>query len=193
MNSTSLTKILDDVNGGDEGAFSRLAQRVYAEFKGIAHKVLSEKGLPDNGTLGATVLVDDVLIELRNQRNDFVNREQFFALATTLMFRLIERSRRDARALKRGGGLRPVALESDVHAVAKQPEAPDPDGVTYWLESMNALLHEHPESAEVVTLCKHCGVPIEKVAELTSMSTRTVERRLQLGLAYLADRLKNEQ
>jgi len=190
MDSTHLTSLLNKLNGDDPAAFGRIAELVYDDFRGIAHNALQKQSLAPRasggGSLGVTMLANDALMELRQQRDAFLNRHQFFALATRFMFRLISHSRRDGIALKRGGGVRPGQLSGNESVAATAYEHLDTD-VTTLLDALAALHEEHAEAAEIVTLHVHGGLSLARVAELIGLPLRTVERRWSLARAFLAE------
>jgi len=189
MDSTGLTSLLDRLHGGDAGAFGRVAERVYDDFRAIAYNALEKEGAGDerrgsDGTLGVTMVAHDAMMELKQQRAGFVNRDQFFALATRFMFRIIAHHRRDGEAAKRGGGARPVSLNEAVAPPAKF-EGPEAGEMSRFLDAMSALHEAHPEAAEVVTLHGHGRIPLERAATLMGLPLRTVERRWKMARAYL--------
>lgn len=191
MDTTRLTLLLDRLNGDETGAFSRVVEAVYDDFRAIAHNALESstpgRGRPGGASLGITVLANDALMELKAQRAAFANRDQFFALATRFMFRIIAHHRRDAGAQRRAGNANAAALDAALAVPGKAASDVVPDDATKFLSALSHLHEEHPEAAEIVTLHSSAGLPLTRVAELTGLPLRTVERRWQLARAYLAD------
>ena len=56
--------------------------------------------------------------------------------------------------------------------------------------TMVELAAEHPREMEVVTLSAVAGIPMERIAELLSVSGATAYRLLDRGRLLLAQRLK---
>ena len=186
--STGLSSLLDQLNGGDEGAFGRVAERVYDDFRAIAHNALKHEGMGSphgDASVGVTIVAHDAIMELKRQRAAFANSQQFFALATRFMFRIILHHRRDERALKRGGGALVHGLDQ-VEGTPAGAMGPDCGELSRFLDAMSALHEEHPEAAEIVTLHGHGRIPLHRVAELMRLPLRTVERRWGMARAYLA-------
>lgn len=189
MEIPRLTVLLDRLHGNETGAFARIVELVYDDFRAIAHNALQKSppasGRPGGASLSITVLVDDALMELRQQRAAFENRDHFFALATRFMFRIISHHRRDAGAQKRSGSVAAVQIGSvDGHSEGFQDEA------VSFVDVLSGLHQDHPEAAEVVTLHVAAGLPLTRVAELTGLPLRTVERRWQMARAYLSKDLR---
>ena len=177
--------LLDKAYGGDKGAFGKVAELVYEEFRAIARKALAERsaGAAD---IGPTMIANDALMELMRQREAIANSNQFFALATRFMFRIISHMRRDASAQIRGGGRRPIELDAGLVGAAPQSDS-DLSELERLHVAMESLHEAHAEAAEVVTLHVWGGIPLSRVSELTGIPLRTVERRWKLARAFLAE------
>lgn len=186
MDSIRLTMLLDKAYGGDRGAFGRVAELVYEEFRAIARKALAERsaGVAD---VGPTMIANDALMELMKQREAIANSDQFFALATRFMFRIISHMRRDASAQIRGGGRSPLELDPSIAGAGSQSDS-DLNELEKLRIAMEELHTAHAEAAEVVTLHIWGGLPLARVSELTGIPQRTVERRWKLARAFLAER-----
>ncbi len=183
MDPTTLTLLLDDAYDGDRAAFGRIAAEVYEDFKTLAKHAIAQKGAV--GDIRPTMIANDALVELMKQREAIGNREQFFALATRFMFRILAQRNREGRAHKRGGGHKQMEFQSGDGA-AKDRSVELDARIEKLRSAMESLLEAHPEAAEVVTLHIMGGHPLPMVAKITELPLRTVERRWQLAKAYLA-------
>ena len=190
-NRRQLTLMLDAFNGGDEGAFARLVDAVYADLKQIAGRRMADRfDRPLAAlTLAPTAIANDAVMELRQQRARWQNTDQFFAIATRLIERLISGYQKQRNAQKRGGGARGdgSALQSMQLAMRSPPD-------TSCFEVADALrrMHEaYPRQAEVVTLHVLCGHPLSKVGQMLEINPRTAERDWAFAKSWLARELKD--
>lgn len=189
--SADLTTLLGRVNAGNVEAFATLVESLYSEFKHLAAaKMRGQFNQPVGSlTVSATVVVNDAIMQLRRQHAEWSNRDQFFAVGTMLIRRIVLQYQRERLAQKRGGGYRGISLD-DTGAPELPANAP-PDA-TDRLEAIAALdeLHaQYPRKAEVVTLHVLCGHSIPKTAGMIGISVATAERDLKFSLAWLRDRL----
>src|SRR6188508_517752 len=114
-----VTALLGDWSRGDRTALDQLLPLVYAELRRVAARQLRRERA--DHTLQPTALVHEVYLRLVDQRQvDWQNRAHFFGVAAEVMRRiLVDHARRHA-AIKRGDGLRCVAIDE-----AKDVAAPD--------------------------------------------------------------------
>ncbi|MGQ0628469.1 MAG: ECF-type sigma factor [Phycisphaerales bacterium] len=188
--SRHVTRILDDVNGGREGAFVELVEAVYDDLRRIAHARMDRRGSRpvEALTVQPTQIVNDAIIELRRQRSEWQNREHFFAIATRLIIRLAAQEQRRRLAAKRGKGQRGGDLHE--HQAATGGHTPLDLGDADALVETVSALHEHDaRQAEVVTLHMVCGHPLPRVAQMVGVSLPTVERDWKLAKVFMHDRL----
>ncbi|MBL8960930.1 MAG: RNA polymerase subunit sigma-70, partial [Gemmatimonadetes bacterium] len=105
-----ITQLLHEVAAGDRDAFARLVTVVYDELNRLARQRLHGERI--GHTLGTTGLVHEAYLRLAGQRSaQWKNREQFFAVASEAMRRiLVDHARRRLRG-KRGGGAEHLPLD----------------------------------------------------------------------------------
>ena len=190
----SVTTLLRATREREPGAFARLVESTYLDMHRLAAGKLGPR--PDSRLeadgLGATALAHETFERLMAQRNIVQNRDQFFALATRLMRRVLAAHRRKVSAQRRGGdrgrqGLTSlsVAAEAATSSIAEMSTA-----------MRLALLRLHkldPRKAEVVTLHAGCGLPLERVAELIGVSAITARRDWAFAKVWLANAVEQEQ
>lgn len=106
-----VTELLLAARGGRREALDRLMPLVYDELKRIAHHRLRSEGA--GHSLNTTALVHETYLKLVDQtRVEWRDRAHFFAVASTLMRRiLVDYARKHATA-KRGGERRRVPLDA---------------------------------------------------------------------------------
>jgi RNA polymerase sigma factor (TIGR02999 family) len=149
----------------------RLLQRIYDELRQMAHRRLA--GEPKDLLSHTTSLVHEAWMRLVGNANlGWQSRAHFFGAAAEAMRRIIIDRARSRRALKRGGGRAPVALDPASLA------APSADSVDLLAldEALSRLEQLDPRMAQVVKLRFFAGLSVEDTAEALNISARTVNR-----------------
>jgi RNA polymerase sigma factor (TIGR02999 family) len=135
-------------------------------------------------TLHPTDLVHETYLRLCAQNPAWQNREQFFAVASQLMRRILVDHARARAAAKRGGGLR-VTMDPGQHVPSKaDPELLDLDRALTELAALDEA------QARLVELRFFGGLGIEKAAEILGISRTTANREWQTAKSWLYRRLK---
>src|SRR5688572_11353525 len=116
--SAGMTQLLADWAAQNPKALDRLVPLVYNELRRLAHHYM--RGERGGHTLQTTALVNEVYVRLAGIKGlQWRDRAHFFAMAGTLMRRvLVDYARRQRRG-KRGGGVAVTSL--DGHAVTAAP------------------------------------------------------------------------
>jgi len=151
-------------------ALDRLMPLVYDELKRIAHNRLRVER--DDHSLDTTALVHETYLKLIDQtRVEWKDRTHFFAVASTLMRRiLVDYARRHGRA-KRGGDRRRVPL--DATRLAVEDEA---DRLIALDEALERLATLDARLSQVVEYRFFGGLTEKETAEALQVTVRTVER-----------------
>jgi RNA polymerase sigma factor (TIGR02999 family) len=182
LNVTALLKAWSD---GDSEAADQLIALVYDELRRQAARYLSrERG---DHTLRPTALVNEAYLRLvRQRRVVWQDRGQFFAVAATVMRRLLVDYARQEGASKRGGSFRTVSLEDgDEVSIAAAPDV-DIIALNDALVELSAI---DPQRARMIELRFFAGLTTEETAEALGVSTATVTRGWRLARAWLHRRL----
>ena len=180
-----VTSLLRKLADGHQDAARELIPVIYRELHRLAVGHLRHER--QNHTLQATALVHEAYIKLIVQRNtDWKNRAHFFAVASSLMRRiLVDYARRQLRA-KRGAGQHKLSLD-DVVLVS-----PDrPDRMLALDECLTRLGKLDPRQSRIVELRYFGGLTVEEAAEILGSSPSTVRREWTSAKAYLYGELKN--
>jgi DNA-directed RNA polymerase specialized sigma24 family protein len=167
-----------------------LIERNYAALRRIARRSISVARAAD--TISPTSLVAESVIRLMRQRSLPQNTPHLCGLATILMAQAIADRSKMRRAQKRGRGQRPVPLTGDVTHDGRRTRAGERHGsisTAEILRHLEVLGASIPRTMEVVTLNLVLGIPLDRVAEMLSVSERTAYRELLLGRERLAQRL----
>jgi RNA polymerase sigma factor (TIGR02999 family) len=175
-----LTVMLEAASRGDRGAADRLLPLVYDELRAQAAAYLKRER--PNHTLQATALVHEAYLRMVDQtRAQLGGRVHFFAVAATMMRRVLVDHAKARSAEKRGGGGLRLTLDESAEA-AVGGEATDLVALDAALEKLAAL---DPEQARLVELRFFAGMTMQEVAEATGMSERTAHREWVIAKAWL--------
>ena len=178
--------ILNAVEGGDAKAADELLKLVYDELRRLAAFKMAQQA--PGQTLQATALVHEAWLKLVGTENPtFKNRTHFFSAAAEAMRHiLIDRARR--KQTQRHGG-RFERVEFDEFEIA----APSPDDQMLAIhESLEKFAVAYPLQAEVVKLRYFAGMTNEEVAQLLSISVRSVNNYWDFARAWLFEELEGK-
>jgi RNA polymerase sigma factor (TIGR02999 family) len=182
--ATDLTALLRAWSAGDGDAADRLLAVVYKELRRQATRYLSRERT--DHTLRPTALVNETYLRLVQQRRVvWVDRAQFFAVAATVMRRLLVDYARQHGATKRGAW-RTVSLD-DGETVALTP-ALDFD-VLALNDALTELAVVDPLRTKMIELRFFAGLTTDETAEALGVSSATVTRGWRLARAWLHARL----
>jgi RNA polymerase sigma factor (TIGR02999 family) len=183
--SADLTGLLRAWSAGDADAGDKLISLVYKELRRQAARYLAHERA--NHTLRPTALVNEVYLRLANQnRVVWQDRAHFFAVAATVMRRLLVDYARQQGASKRGGHVRTVALDDGEWISVSN--APDLD-VLALNEALVELSAVDPLRTKMIELRFFAGLTSDETAEVLGVSTATVTRGWRLARAWLHRRL----
>lgn len=176
--------MLVELRVGDREALNRLVPLVYEDLRRIAHRELRRER--SGHTLGTTALVHDAYLRLADQnRAAWVDRRHFYAVAATVMRRVLVDYARRHRAAKRGGGWTPVSL--DESALVTEERA----GLLVALdEALERLAKLDPRLCRVVECRYFAGLGEEETAEVLGVSSRTVRRDWVKARGWLLEELR---
>lgn len=177
-----LTRLLQAWKDGDEGARERLLPIIYTDLRRRAASHLRRDR--HGHTLQPTDLVHETYLRLCEQNSAWQNREQFFAVASRLMRRILVDHARARGAAKRGGGLRVTLAE---HLVPTPPVQPDLLDLDTALDELAAL---DERQARLVELRYFGGLTIEETAAVLGVSVPTANREWATAKMWLYRRLK---
>jgi RNA polymerase sigma factor (TIGR02999 family) len=116
-------------------------------------------------------------------------RAHFFGAAARAMRDILADSLQRKGSLKRGGHLRRVDTDTMAELAADGPS----DDVLAIEEALQSLEREYPRKAEVVTLISFGGLTVKEIAEVLSLSTRTIETDWRFAKAWLNSWLADKE
>jgi RNA polymerase sigma factor (TIGR02999 family) len=180
----NVTRILADIERGDQQAAGELLPLVYDELRRLAAARLGRESL--GHSLEATALAHEASLRLvgSDPEKSFDGRGHFFAAAAESMRRILVDRARGRKRLKRGGGRRRVQIDLDDLLVD-----PPGDDLLALDEALSALAKKDPGAAELVKLRAFAGLTLAQAAEVLGIGRRTADRDWAYARAWLSHAL----
>jgi len=175
----NVTELLRNWSDGDKQAHEKLFQVVYDELHRQAARYLRTEhaGL----SLQTTDLIHEAYLRLSNQQHvEWQNRLHFFAIAATVMRRILVDHVRERQAVKRGGSDIRLPLEEALVVLPEQ----NLDFVALD-EALNRLAKIDAQQSQIVELRFFSGLSVEETAQVLGVSERTVKRDWNVAKAWL--------
>ena len=177
-----VSQLLADWSKEDPAARDALVAIVYKELQRLAHHYM--QGERANHTLQTTALVNEAYLRLTDlTRMQWRDRAHFFAMAATLMRRILVDHARDRARDKRGGGVVFTTLQDERVATPPGIDALALD------EALDRLAAIDPVQARIVELRYFAGLTIEETSEALRISPATVKREWTWARAWLYHKL----
>ena len=163
---------------GDAKALHQLTPIVYDELHRLARRYL--RGERRDHSLQTTALVNEAYLRLVDHtRMEWQDRAHFFAVSAQVIRRiLVDHARR--RNVKRGRGLRRVALDE-----ATMIGGDRPTDLAALDDALTLLAERDPRKAQVVEMRFFGGLSVEESAEVLGVSPVTVMRDWRTAKAWL--------
>jgi RNA polymerase sigma factor (TIGR02999 family) len=185
--SNEVTQLLLAWSSGDESALNELMPIVYQELHRLAHYQLAKER--KGHTLQTTALVNEAYLKLVDQKKaQWQNRSHFFAIASTVMRRILIDYARSRQYAKRQNGVSALPLDE---ALVVSPERAKE--MIMLDEALTALSKHDERKARIVELRFFAGFSIEESAELLRVSPGTVMKDWTLAKAWLQRELNREK
>lgn len=189
-NAGEVTQLLQRWANGDGKALDALWPMVYDDVRKLARRQLaSERG---DHTLQGTALVNEAFLKLTGQRvTQWQNREQFLALASQIMRRVLVDYARRRKAIRRGRHNERISLDDTQAAIEidnAQALASFEDEKVDVLaidEALQRLEKFDAAQSRIVELRYFGGLTIEETAAVAEISPASVKREWALARAWL--------
>lgn len=180
-----VTRLLVQWSGGNEAALGELTALLYRELRSLAQRHLRRERA--NHTIQRTALVHEAFVRLINQQSvDWRSRGHFFALASTLMRRILVDHARARLSSKRGGGEPVESLEEIPEGLELVDESADSDAdITAIDAALTRLAALDDRQVQIVQMRYFGGLTIEETAQALDVSEATVKREWTLARAWL--------
>ena len=184
---SDVTRILESIERGDPKAADELLPLVYGELRKLAAAKMANEA--PNQTLQPTSLVHEAWLRLvGNDNPQFANRAHFFSAAAEAMRRILIDKARRKKAVRHGGDLQRVDIESvDVAALA------DDEELLAVNEALDKLAAQNKVEAELVKLRYFVGMTLEEAAQVLNISARTADNYWAHARAWLFREIKAQR
>jgi len=175
----TVTLLLRDLAGGDQGAFDRLVPLVYEELRRIAEGQLRRER--SDHTLQPTALVHEVYVRMLGQeQTGFRDRAHFLSIAAHAMRKILIDHARGHNAAKRGGGREKFVIDEERDGSAERPSI-----LIALDDALAALAGKDPLLARLVEMRYFGGLTAEESSAVLNLEIGMVRRQLRLAEAWL--------
>jgi RNA polymerase sigma factor (sigma-70 family) len=194
-----VTRLLVQWSGGNEAALGELTALLYRELRSLAQRHLRRER--PNHTIQRTALVHEAFVRLVSQQSvDWRSRAHFFALASTLMRRILVDHARARLSSKRGGGTPVLSLDeltappdeadptghAEIESISQQGNEEDSDEDIAAIDAaLTRLAVIDSRQVQIVQMRYFGGLTIEETAQALEISDATVKREWALARAWL--------
>jgi len=183
---STITRLLSAWHDGDGVALEELMERVYGELERIAAGYLRHER--HDHTLEVSALVHEAYLRLLDQHPEaWHDRLHFFAVAASLMRRILIDHARRCRYAKRGGGAIRVPLLDAATATD-----PRPTTLLALDDALRELAQLDRQLATIVELRYFGGLTVDEIGVALGVSAPTVTRRWRIARGWLYGRLTGE-
>ena len=182
------TDLLLSISAGDRNAIHQLMPLVYDELREIAASRLKHERV--DHTLQPTALVNEAFLRLADQtRVNWQGKAHFFAVAATMMRRILVDHARRRNADKREAGGQQIPL----HDTFLPAMSPQPVDVVAVDDLMEQLARVNPRQAQVFELRCFGGLDVKETAAVLEVSEATVKNDWRFARAWLASQLDSAE
>lgn len=172
----NVTSLLQDWRKGDQSALDRLTPIIYEDLLRLARARLRAE--PRDCTLQPTALVHESYLRLADQtRLECESRAHFYAIAASVMRRVLIDYARKRNAQKRGGVR--ITLRTDMDFAEARPDSLLLD------EALEKLAEFDERKSRAIELKFFGGMTTEEIGAVLGISVATVGRELRVGQAWL--------
>jgi RNA polymerase sigma factor (TIGR02999 family) len=183
MTAPDVTGLLVAWTNGEDEARGRLMEAVYHELRRLA-RARMRRERPDH-SLSPTALVHEAYLKLVDQRQvRWQNRTHFFAIAATLMRRILVDHARSRQSVKRGAA---ATVPLDERDLAIDP--PDVDLLALDA-ALDRLATIDARQSRLVELRFFTGLTVDETALVLDVAPITVKRDWSLARAWLYRELR---
>ena len=182
---SEVTILLNRISDGDGEAPEQLLPLVYGELRKLAQSYMQNER--SDHTLQATALVHEAFIRLVDwEKVSWQNWAHFFAVAASVMRKILVDYAREKRAQKRDFGQKLELSEAISFSPQKEVDLIDLD------EALEDLAKFDEQQSKIVELRFFGGLTLEETAHALGISAATVSREWTVAKAWLFQRISNE-
>ncbi len=163
-----------------DDAADALLKLVYAELHRQAHRYLQKERV--GHTLQTTALVHEAYLKLVGQKSVvWESRSHFYAIAATMMRRILIDYAKTKHRVRRGGVNSDLALENALTISISETDF----DLLALDEALNRLAAKEAQMAKVVELRFFSGLDVVETAEVLGISESTIKRDWRMAKAWL--------
>ncbi len=190
---TTVTRLLHELQDGNQAVLDELFSLVYEELRVRAHRQRAD--WHGDYTLNTTALVNEAYLKLVNKTQvPWESRAHFLSVAAKAMRHILVDYARRRRAEKRGSDVQKLSLEEmkvsleDVVVLTEERA----EAVVMLEEALERLARVNEREARVVECRFFGGMTYEETAEALGVSVRTVKRDWKMAQAWLHREMQKE-
>jgi RNA polymerase sigma factor (TIGR02999 family) len=173
-----VTQLLHKWSSGNKQALDALTPLVYEPLRRLAMRCMRDER-PDH-TLRATALVHEVYLRLVNSDVEWKDRVHFYAVAATLLRRILVDHARALNSEKRGRRAEKIAFDEALFIGRRV------DSSIVELDDALKLLATHDQrKSDIVEMLYFGGLTYEETAAALNISESTIHRELKMAKAWL--------
>ncbi len=181
-----VTQLLQAWHAGDHEALNQLVPLVESELRRLAR--IHMRGERQGHTLQTSALVNEAYLQLIDwQEVAWQNRAQFFAIASSMMRRVLVAHARQRNSQRRGGN----CIRLSLSAAENVSDQTDPD-VLALDEALAELEKLDAQRSRIVELKFFGGLEMKEISEVMSIPLRTVYREWESARTWLFMQLSQE-
>ncbi len=179
--ASEITEMLRDWSDNHHAdSADALLKLVYGELRRQAHRYLQKER--SGHTLQTTALVHEAYLKLIKQKDvSWESRSHFFAIAATMMRRILIDYAKTKHRIRRGGVHSDVPLENALTISVSETDF----DLLALDEALNRLAEKEEHLAKIVELRFFSGLDVAETAEVLGISESTVKRDWQMAKAWL--------
>ena len=183
---TDVTSLLARIREGHPDAEQQLIDVVYKDLKKVAHRQMSHER-PDH-TMVTTDLVHEFVVKALSSSllQSVSNRRHFLNASAQAMRRILVDYANAQNAQKRGGGHKPIPLESVHHLVEER----DID-VRLLNEALEGLQRDRRRAFELLCQTFFIGTSTRDLEAQYKVSVRTIQSDVAYAKAYVRKKLED--
>lgn len=185
----AVTRLLSAWRAGDTAALQRLTPLVYEELRLLAHRYMKRER--SGHTLQATAVVHEAFVRMVDMEIPWQDRAHFYAVAATLMRRILVDHAKSKQRVKRGGGAHIRPLETADLSAQGAMSGGELD-VLEIDETLQQLAKVDERLAKAIELHYFGGLTCPEIGVALGVSEATVHRDLRLAKAWILKQLQPE-
>jgi RNA polymerase sigma factor (TIGR02999 family) len=188
-NRQAVTRLLSAWRAGDASALQSLTPLVYEELRLLAHRYMRRER--NSHTLQATAVVHEAFVRMVDMDVAWQDRNHFYAVAATLMRRILVDHAKSKHRTKRGGEAQLCSLEtSDLNTTTAMVAGNASYDVVDIDEALQQLAKVDGRLAHTIELHYFGGLTCPEIATTLNLSEATVHRDLRLAKAWMLKELR---